>query len=583
MADYACPAASDDAVEKAQIHNSTKEISSDESQGQPEEGVDTTAQAGVQKVQSIAIVWSTTTRTVVYVLIWIVYLVMLMQQGVAASLTPYVASSFQEHSLTPTISVLSSIFGGVCCLPTAKMIDVFGRPQGFAFSLGITTLGLIMMVATKNVQTYAAAQIFWTVGNNMSLYIVNIFIADTTAMHNRVLLTWLAATPNLFVPWVGGPLTEAFLKGPGWQWYYGAFSIIVPVMCSPLFLVLLSVQRKANEQGVIVQTKSTRGLLQSLLHYLVEFDAVGLILLVAGLAMLLLPFNIYTLQPLGWKSPLVICLLVFGFVLLLLFTLWERFFATVAFIPFSLLLNRNTIGASLLGTVLFISYYTWSSFFTSFLQVMHGLSISEAGYVAQIYGVGGCLAGIASGFVIHRTGYFKNITLYGAVPMYSLFMGLLIYFRDEFTSIGYVVMCMIFISFASGAIMAISPLPAMAAAAHQHIAAVVAIVSMFSSVGGAVGLTVASTIWQNVFPKKLMEYLPEEEQANFAMIYGMLDVQLGYPVGSPARVAIQHAYADAQKMMTITGTVVWVFGFVAVALWRNIDLRTVKQVRGHVI
>ena len=442
MADTLFQSAGGEAVDKPHMSSNGKEISSD---GSPEcpEGVDSTAQAGVQQVQAIATVWSTTTRAIVYLLIWVVYLVMLTQQAVAASLMPYVASSFQEHSLTPTISVLSSIFGGVCCLPTAKMIDVFGRPQGFAFSLGITTIGLVMMAATQSVQTYAAAQIFWTVGNNMSLYIVNIFIADTTSMHNRVLVTWLAATPNLFVPWVGGPITEAFLNGPGWQWYYGAFSLIAPVMCSPLFFVLWNVQRKANKQGILVQTKSTGGPVQRLFHYLVEFDAVGLTLLVGGLAMLLLPFNIYALQPLGWKSPLVICLLVFGVLLLLLFALWERLFAAVAFIPFPLLLDRNIVGASLLGAVLFVSYYCWFSFFTSFLQVVHDLSISEAGYVAQIYGVGGCLAGIASGYVIHRTGYFKNITLYGAVPLYSLFMGLLIHFRDNTTSIGYVVMCMI--------------------------------------------------------------------------------------------------------------------------------------------
>jgi MFS family permease len=554
-----------------------------EHDGSHNKGVDTTAQAGVQQVQGIATVWSKTTRAVVYLLIWLVYLVMLMQQAVSASLMPYVASAFREHSLTPTISVLSSIFGGVCCLPTAKMLDVFGRPQGYVFSLFITTVGLIMMAATDNVRTYAAAQVFWTVGNNMALYTVNIFIADTTTLHNRILATWLAATPNLFVPWVGGPLAEAFLNGPGWQWYYGAFSVIVPVACAPLFVVLLINQRKARAQGLFVEQASSRGPGQSLLYYIREFDAVGLILLIAGLALLLLPFNLYAMQPLGWKSPLIICLLVFGVVLLVLFALWERMFAPVEFIPFTLLVDRNVVGSSVLGAVLFISYYSWFSFFTSFLQVVHDLSISEAGYVSQIYGVGGCVAGVAVGFMIHRTGYFKAITLYGALPVYSLFMGLLIYFRDASTGVGYIIMCMIFISFASGAIMAISPIPAMAAGAHQHIAVVVAIVSMFSSIGGAVGLTVASTIWQNVFPTKLMEYLPVEEQPNFLMIYGMLDVQLSYPPRSPARIAIQHAYADAQKMMTIVGTVVWVAGFAAVALWRNTDLKTVKQVRGYVI
>ncbi|TEA18733.1 MFS siderochrome iron transporter 1 [Colletotrichum sidae] len=545
--------------------------------------VDPTAQAGVQQVEAIAIVWSRTSRALVYLFIWIVYFVVLMQQSVSASLLPYVASAYQEHSLTPTISVVSSIVGGVCCLPAAKMIDIFGRPQGYAFCLFITTIGLVMMAATSSVQMYAAALVFWTVGNNTLLYTVNIFIADTTKLHNRVLVTWLAASPNIFTSWIGGPMAEAFLKGLGWHWYYGIFSIVVLVTCLPLFIVLWTNERKAKKQGIVISTPSEGSAWESLLHYCREFDAIGLTLLIAGLAMLLLPFNIYALQPQGWNSPLIICLLVYGVVLLVLFAVWERFWASTEFIPFSLLLDRNVVGSSILGTVLFISYYCWSSFFTSFLQVVYDLTITEAGYVAQIYGVGGNVAGVAVGYLIHRTGFYKSLVLYGALPVYTLFMGLLIHFRTAETGFGYIIMCLVFVAFASGAIMAISPLPAMAAAAHRHVAVVVAIVSMFSSIGGAVGLTVASVIWGNVFPAKLLEYLPAENQAELADIFGNLQVQLGYPLGSPARIAIQHAYSDGQQVMMIVGTAVWFGAFVSVALWRNTDLRTLEQVRGYVI
>jgi hypothetical protein len=123
----------------------------------------------------------------------------------------------------------------------------------------------------------------------------------------------------------------------------------------------------------------------------------------------------------------------------------------------------------------------------------------------------------------------------------------------------------------------------MSSASHQHIAAVVAVLSMFSSVGGAIGATVSGVIWQDIFPKKLLEYLPLEDQANFLMIYGSIDVQISYPIGSPTRIAIQRAYANAQEMMLTAGTAVWVLGFIGVAIWRNTDVRTLKQVRGNVI
>ncbi|UNI17475.1 hypothetical protein JDV02_003815 [Purpureocillium takamizusanense] len=563
-------------VEKDQekaVHDLTSEL------GSPD---DIQVQPGVQRVEAIATVWSLASLIAAYILIWIVYFVMLMTQASSNALIPFVTSAFQSHSLTPTVTILSSVFGGVCNLTVAKILDISGRPQGYALSLFITTIGLVMMAATTKVEMYAAAQVFWQVGNNALLYSVNILVADTTGLRNRGLMTALTASPNIITTWLGGPISEAFLKGPGWQWCFGTLSIIVPVLCSPLFVLLMWNYRKAKEQGIVRAEKSSKGIGETVLYYAREFDAVGLLLLSAGLALFLLPFNLYTLQPLGWKSPLIISLLVLGIALIIAFALWEQFFAPVTFIPFSLLVDRNMVGACILGTVLFISYFCWFSLFSSFLQVVNDLTVTEASYVVQIYGLGGSLSAIATGVAIRYTGRYKTVTL-GAIPIYVLFMGLMIYFRHSDMSIGYIIMCQIFLSFASGVIMITPQIAAMSAVTHQHIAAVMAILSMFSSIGGAIGATVAGAIWQSVFPAKLVEYLPVEEQANLLSIVGMLEVQLSYPVGTPARIAIQRAYSDAQAMMLTAGTAIWVVGFAAVAIWRNTDVRDTKQVKGHVI
>lgn len=548
-----------------------------------DDSIDKDAQAGVQQIQAIATVWSKSSLIALYVTIWIVYFVMLMQQSAKGALTPWVTSTFQLHSLTPTVGILSAVIGGVCNLTVAKILDVFGRPQGYAMALVIATVGLIMMAATKNVEMYAAADVFWTVGNSAVLYTVNIVVADTTSLRNRGLMTALTSSPNIITTWLGGPISEGFLNGPGWQWCFGMLAIIVPIVCLPFFGILMFNYFKAKKQGLIVATHKTRTPWQSLIHYGREFDAVGLLLLSAGLALFLLPFNLYALQTQGWKSPMIICLLVFGIVIIVLFVLWERFLAPVTFIPYSLLLDRNMVGACILGTVLFISFFCWNSFFSSFLMVVNDLSVTEASYVIQAYNLGGSLFAIAAGVAIRYTGRFKAITLYGALPVYTLFMGLMIHFRQPDMNIGYIIMCQIFMAFASGIIIITPQIAAMSSASHQHVAVVMAVLSMFSSIGGAIGLTVAGTIWQNVFPVKLAEYLPVEEMANFPLIYGMLDVQISYPIGSPTRIAIQRAYGDAQSMMLAAGTAIWVVGFVAVAFWRDTNVKNMKQVKGRVI
>lgn len=558
-------------------------ISHGSNQAQDEEVINQDAQAGVQNVEAIATAWSMTTLIIVYILIWVVYFVMLMEQASTLALTPYVTSAFQSHSLSPTVGILSSVVGGVCNLTVAKILDICGRPQGYAVSLLVATVGLIMMAATTTVEMYAAAQVFWTVGNNALLYSVNVFVADTTALRNRGLMTALTSSPNIITTWLGGPISEAFLNGPGWRWCFGFLSVIVPVLCLPLFVVLVLNLTKAKKEGIIMAEQAKRTPVQLFLHYCREFDAIGLLLLTTDLALFLLPFDLYPLQSRGWESPLIICLLAFGIAITILFALWERFLAPVTFIPISLLLNRNMVGACVLGAVLFISYYCWTSFFSSFLQVVNNLSVAEASYVVQIYGLGSSLFAIAAGLAIRHTGRFKAITLYGAIPVYALFTGLMVYFRHPGMNTGYIIMCQIFISFAAGVIIITPAIAAMSVASHQHIAAVMAILSMFSSIGAAIGLTIAGVIWQSIFPTKLLEYLPPEEQDDFVNIYGVLEVQLSYPVGTPTRIAIQRAYADAQSMMLTAGTAIWVVGFVGVAFWRNTDIRNIKQVKGQVV
>jgi MFS family permease len=545
--------------------------------------VDTHAQPGVQTIEAVTVAWTTTALTVAYVMIWLIYFVEGMLSGINAALSPYVTSDFAQHSLTPTVAILSSVIGGVTNLTLAKVLDVFGRPQGYFLCIVIATVGLIMMAACNNVEAYAAAQVFYTVGNNGIQYSLSVFVADTSSLRNRGLMQAFATSPNLITCWLAGPISSAYLNGAGWRWCYGTFSIVVPAVTLPLVGLFVYNYFKAKKQGLVPKREGQRTPWQSLLHYCREFDAVGLILLSAGVALFLLPFNLYTLQEKGWRAPLIICLLVFGILLMIVFAIWERFLAPVTFIPYSLLLDRTVFGACILSTALFLSYFCWNSYFSSFLQVVVDLSVADASYVVQAYTVGTCLSSIAVGLVIRYTGRYKPACLYFGIPLSILGLGLMIKFRQPGVNVGYVVMCQIFMAFAAGTVIICDEIAIMAAASHQHIAIVLAVLGVFSNIGGAIGLTIAAAIWQGVFPNKLAEYLPASELPNLPLIYEDITTQLSYPMGSPTRLAIQHAYGDAQKMLLIAGTAVWTLGLVAVFIWRDIKVTGIKQVKGLVI
>lgn len=227
-----------------------------------------------------------------------------MQMGTIGLLTPYVTSNFARHSLTPTVGIMTSIIGGISKLTLAKILDVFGRPQGYLISVLLATLGLVMMAATSNVEMFAAAQVFYWVGMNSIAYALSVAPADMSLLKNLGLAIAFSTSPFSITTWVNGRIAESFYKlypdgtrsGPGFRCAFGAFSIITPAVTLPFFVLFVYNLRKAIRLGVITKTKSNRTLVQSFVHYGCEFDIVGLFLDSAGLSIFLLPFNIYSLQ-----------------------------------------------------------------------------------------------------------------------------------------------------------------------------------------------------------------------------------------------------------------------------------------------
>ncbi|KAF7545339.1 hypothetical protein G7Z17_g9246 [Cylindrodendrum hubeiense] len=548
-----------------------------------EDAITDDAQAGVQDIEAITKTWTRTALITAYVMIWVIYFVETIQSGTTSSLAPYVTSSFQAHSLTPTVSIFSSIIGGVFKLTLAKILDVFGRPQGYLLSVISLTMGLIMMAGCNTVETYAAAQVFYYIGYTGLDYSLSIFIADTSHLKNRGLMFAFASSPYIITTWLSGRIASSFLTGPGFRWGFGVFCIVMPVVTLPLFGLFMYYYYKAKNMGLVPKRESNRTFAQSVLYYAREFDAFGLLLLTAGITLFLLPFNIYSYQSQGFRDPMIICFLVFGFLLIVSFAIWEKFFAPVKFLPYHLFLDRTFMGACILAGSVFVSFYCWDGYFTSFLQVVNGLDVTETSYVANIYTIGSCLWSIVVGLWIRKTGNFKWICLGFGVPFTILGVGLMLKFRQPDVNIGYIIMCQIFIAFAGGTIVICEQTAAMAAVSHQYVAVVIAIEGMFANIGGGIGSSIAAAIWQSTFPDALAKYLPDDQQENLYTIYEDLTVQLSYPVGSDTRAAIQQAYADAQRWMLIAGTAVLVVSFGAVAFWRDINVKDRKQVKGRVV
>lgn len=227
-----------------------------------------------------------------------------------------------------------------------KIADVFGRLESFTITIFLCTLGYIQQAASKNVQTYAGAQIFWAAGFNGLQVLQQIFVADTTDLLNRALFSTIFDLPFLWTTWAGPEIAAKILADSTWRWGYGIWAIILPVCFLPLAVSLFMNQRRAKTLGLDFPSPfqgRTIGAITKNLWY--DMDVFGLLLLAAGISLVLLPLTLAPNASGHWRNDSMIAMLVIGGVICIIFPFWEtsKKLAPKAFFPPNLFRDRTVI------------------------------------------------------------------------------------------------------------------------------------------------------------------------------------------------------------------------------------------------
>ncbi|KAK6949917.1 hypothetical protein Daesc_008240 [Daldinia eschscholtzii] len=532
-------------------------------------------QDGVKQADAINQVWSKAVLILAYFFIFLCSFANTLQYQVMSNLQPYVVSEFSAHSLIPTIGIIASIMSGILKLPIAKLIDSWGRPQGLACVVALATLGLILMAASKNVQTYAAAEVIYQVGISGFTYVLDIIIADTSSLKDRILAFAFNSSPTLITTFLGPVVANAFLQGSGWRWAFGLSALLFVALSLPVLSILIINARKARKLGLLSErARSGPWTVSKLRQGLIDFD--GMFLAAAGLTLILVPFSLHG----SAVNSAVAITPVFGIPFLVAFAIHERK-TKRPFVRFELLCSRNVAGASLLSIVIFIAYFAWDGYYTSYLQVVHNLTVQEAGYIGHIYGLGSCIWAVVVGYLIRRTDRFKWLAL-AALPVHLLGGALMIVFRQPDTNIAWVIMCQILITIGGSTLVMCEQMAVMSIADHSDLASIMAILGLAYYTGSAIGSSLSGAIWNTTLPVELARLLPEVPPEELALIGSDLKRQLSYPMGSAMRSAIITAYGIAQSRMCIAGTLISLFEILAVGIWQDVRVSQSKQVKGTV-
>ncbi|EAT78310.1 hypothetical protein HBI56_232170 [Parastagonospora nodorum] len=536
-------------------------------------------QNGVQRVRAITEIWTKQTLIAMFIFIFLIEFVAYLQNAIDASLNPWITSAFSRHGLLNVASVMSSALGGCIPLAVSKFIDVFGRVEGFFVMLLIILVGMALKAACNNVQTYIAGHVLYWAGHVGILYVNSIMVADMTTLKNRMVIFSLNETPRIASTFAGPAIADLFIKHNNWRWAFGAFIFLLIACSLPATGIMMYMYRKAKAAGVIHKTKSNRTVVQSISHHFIQFDIIGIILIMAAFCLFLLPFTLVSYAPQGWKTPYILAMIVLGLLLFPVFIFWEAKFTPVPFLQWKYLKEPTIIGSCALYGIMFISIFIWNAYFQSYLLVVHRQSITHAGYILNSFSLASSTFSPIVAFIISYTGNFK-LTAYAGVPIVILGTALLLPFRTPDANPGVIALTQVIVGIGTGIFSICAQLAVMVPVTHQEIAAVVALWGLFGSFGSSIGFAIAGAMWNNILPAQLYERLPEASKMNATIIFGDIETQISFLDGTPERDAVVGAYQHVMRLMLITGVCLVPCCLGSIYLWKNVNVRKLEEEKG---
>lgn len=512
---------------------------------------------GVIRVEALSSVMTLTDRIFIFFGVFLIAYAYGLDGTLRYTYQPYATASFDDHSLLSSINVLRAVIAAAAQPTAGKIADVFGRVELICLSVFFYIIGTIVESVANDIQTFAGGAVIYQVGYTMVIFLVEVIIADITSTRARLLFSYIPALPFIINTWVSGDIANAVLGVTTWRWGIGMWCIIYTVCALPLLVSLMIVGRRAKKMGKLSNSKSsfqTLGWKAFFVDLFWRLDVIGIILMIAVFALILVPLTIAGGFKNQWKTAHVIAPLVVGVLCIPVFIIWELK-ARHPLLPFYLMKDRAVWGPLGMAMLLNFAWYMQGDYLYTMLVVAFDFSITAATRVSSLYSFVSVITGFILGLVVFKVRRLKMFIIAGTI-LFMVAFGLLIRYRGSASSAGRsgVIGAEVLLGIAGG----MFPYPAQASLQvglkHEHLAVMTGIYLATYNIGSAFGNAVSGAIWTQVLPYALEERLASINSTLAVSVYGdPFTAASTYPIGTPERTAIIDAYQHTQRLLCIAG------------------------------
>lgn len=508
----------------------------------------------IRKVEVYTRQYGLTGKIVLYFAIFLVAYAYGLDNQTRSVYQTTATNDYQSHSLLATVNVVRSVVAAAGQPLYARLSDVFGRTELFIVSILFYVVGTIIESQAYDVQRFAGGAVLYQLGLTGASLMLEIIIMDNSFMNWRLVASFVPALPFIINTWISGNITEDI--GTAWSWGIGMWAIILPVASIPLVICMYHMQWRAHKSGQMrelnleVSDRQRLGTGRFLLDTFWKLDPIGMILIIAFLALILTPFTIAGGATQTWKEARIIAPICVGFVCIPAFIVWERF-AKYPIIPFHLLKDRTVAAALLTGIMINWIWYMQGDFMYTVLVVAVNQSITSATRITSLYSFVSVIVGTIFGFLLAYIRYPKPFVVFGTC-LWAVSMGMLTHFRGDSTDKAGIIGALCLMGFGAGLFTYTVQVMIQARSRHEHMAVLTSLYLASYNVGSAFGSSVSGAIWTQLLPGQLAQRMNSTLAAE---AYGSpLTFIVSYPVGTPERTAITESYQYVQKILCATGT-----------------------------
>ncbi|KAL7786298.1 multidrug resistance protein fnx1 [Trichoderma ceciliae] len=300
------------------------------------------------------------------------------------------------------------LLGNATFVPTwGKISDIFGRKPTLIATVTIFWIGSLLCAVSNSMGMLIAARAIQGIGAGGTIVLPNICISDLFSMRKRGMYFGILGMVWALASAIGPILGGVFTSKASWRW---CFYINLPLggigMLILIFVLKLHNPRTPVKQG------------------LAAIDWVGNLLIIGGTLMLLFGLEFGGVQ-FPWKSATVICLIVFGFVTILIFAVYENRVAKFPVMPTRLFRDRTSIAAYGLSIMHAMTFMSGSYWLPLYFQAVLGATSLLSGVYLLPYVLALSIASAATGIFIKKTGNYK-IPIVSGLAVMTLGFGLLI-------------------------------------------------------------------------------------------------------------------------------------------------------------